>query len=206
MTRVLGDLMEESIVKLSDDLYTGASSSSNLLHNWERILQHFAANNLCLLAGKTEICPATCTILCWIWTNGDIKVSPHKITPLATASPPSTVKGLRSWMGAYKHLKVCLPGYCSLLVDLEKATAGKPSQSSIEWSSSLISAFKQAQAALKDLKCVTIPWASDKLVIANDGTVKNGGVGAVLSVIRDAKMLMGGFFSAKLKPHQVLRS
>ena len=93
MTRVLGDLIEEGIVmKLADNLYTGASSISDLLHNLERILQCFVANNLRLSARKTDICPATCTILGWIWTIADITVSPHKITPLATASPPSTVK------------------------------------------------------------------------------------------------------------------
>ena len=204
MTRVLGDLMQAGmVVKLADDLYTGGNSIDELLHNWELILQRFEANNLRLSAEKTEICPGTCTILGWIWSHGTISVSPHKVTPLKSASPPKTVKALRSWLGAYKHLKVCLSGHSMLLSDLEKATAGKASQSPVEWTPSLTTAFHDAQQALSSLKCITIPRPSDKLIITNDGAVKLGGVGAVLYIIRDSKMLLGGFFSAKLKTHQV---
>ncbi len=204
MTRVLGDLMQAGmVVKLADDLYTGGNSIDELLHNWELILQRFEANNLRLSAEKTEICPGTCTILGWIWSHGTISVSPHKVTPLKSASPPKTVKALRSWLGAYKHLKVCLSGHSMLLSDLEKATAGKASQAPVEWTPSLTTAFHDAQQALSSLKCITIPRPSDKLIITNDGAVKLGGIGAVLYIIRDSKMLLGGFFSAKLKTHQV---
>jgi hypothetical protein len=203
MSRVLGDLMQaQSVMKLADDLYIGGNTIAELLYNWECVLQRFEANNLRLSASKTAICPVTSTILGWVWSAGNIKVSPHKISPLMTASEPTTVKGLRSWLGAYKHLKACLPGYCSLLADLEAATAGKESQCHVKWSDTLSASFRQAQLALKDLKNITIPRPDDKLIITNDGAVKAGGVGSVLYVMRDNNMLLGGFFSAKLKPHQ----
>ena len=42
MSRVLGDLEQNGIVvRIADDLYTGGSTISQLLHNWERILQRF---------------------------------------------------------------------------------------------------------------------------------------------------------------------
>jgi hypothetical protein len=197
MTRVLGDLMEEgSVVKIADDIYVGADSIPELLIRWERLLQRFELNNLRLSATKTVVCPITTTILGWIWSSGTIKASPHKITPLATAEKPRTVTGLRSWCGAFKHLKACIPRYAHLLVELDSATAGKDSHTPIAWTDSLATSFHQAQQALNDIKSITIPQATDKLAVAN------GGIGSILYILRGDNMLLGGYFSARLKPHQ----
>ena len=72
----------------------------------------------------------------------------------------------------------------------------------LQWTDSLHSCFKQAQLALKDLKSITIPRPDDKLIITSDGAVKKGGVGSVLHIFRKGYMKLGGFYSAKLKPHQ----
>lgn len=204
LSRVLGDLIQQGrAVKLADDLYTGGNSIAELLHNWEGILQRFEANNLRLSASKTEICPSSTTILGWIWSSGKIRASTHKISPIATATLPSTVKGLRSWLGAYKHLRVCIPKSCGLLSRLETMVAGKESRASLHWSDDEVTAFHTAQKALSSVKCITIPRPEDKLVITNDGAVKCGGIGSVLFVCRGKTMLLGGFFSAKLKSHQL---
>jgi hypothetical protein len=202
MSRVLGDLIREgAVIKLADDLYTGGNTIPQLLYNWERILQRFEANNLRLSASKTVICPVTASILGWIWSAGSISASPHKVSSLVTAQRPKTVNGLRSWLGAYKHLKTCIPHYATLLTDLETATAGQESQALIDWSDLLITSFSKAQSALRSLKSVMIPRPDDKLVITNDGAVTKG-IGSVLYILRSEEMHLGGFFSVKLKPHQ----
>ena len=202
--RVLGDLIREGVVmKIADDLYIGGDSIGSLLHNWERVLHKFECNHLKLSAAKSVICPITTTILGWIWSAGSISVSPHKLNPLATADKPSTVKGLRSWFGAYKHIKECIPQYSMLLADLEAAVAGKDSHERVIWTDSLNATFRSAQLALKDPKSIVIPKPSDLLVITNDGAVRNGGVGSVLYIMRNGTMRLGGYYSAKLKPHQL---
>jgi hypothetical protein len=105
---------------------------------------------------------------------------------------------LRSWIGAYKHLKVCIPHYSALLSPLEQATAGKNFQDKVDWSEPLSIAFLAAQKALKDPKTITVPRPSDQLIITSDGAVRNGGVGSVLFIRRDGKLKIGGYFSAKL--------
>ena len=129
-------------------------------------------------------------------------MSQHKLNPLISAPPPATVKGLRSWIGAYKHLKACIPGYSSLLSELEDAVAGKESASRIIWSAELTSAFQAAQTALKSPKSITTPRPSDRLVISHDGAVKNAGIGSVMFVMRGDISRLGGYFSAKLTKHQ----
>ena len=203
MSRVLGHLAQDGILRrIADDLYIGGNTPEELLVNWERVLQQFEKNNLRLSASKTVICPINTTILGWIWSSGNITASAHKVTPLATWSLPSTVKELRSWIGAFKHLKVCVPHYSALLSDLESASGGKESKMKMQWTDELISCFKAAQSALADIQSITIPRPSDQLVITSDGALKNGGIGAVLYISRGQKMLVGGFFSAKLRSHQ----
>ena len=117
MCRVLGDLIQEGCVtKLADDLYCGGDSPETLLSNWRRVLQSLDRCNLRLSATKTIICPKSTTILGWIWSQGTLAASPHRIAVLSSCPPPQSVKGLRSFIGAYKVLGRVLPN-CSDVVD-----------------------------------------------------------------------------------------
>jgi hypothetical protein len=203
MFRVLGELIREGVVmKIADDLYVGGDDIPSLLYSWERVLQLFEQTNLRISPSKTVICPITTTVLGWIWSAGTITVSQHKVNPLITCEKPKTVKGLRSWCGAVKHIKACLPQYSTLLADLEKATAGKESRDRLEWTGHLQEAFLCAQKALQNTKTITIPRRGDLLIITNDGALRKGGIGSVLYIMRNGRMLLGGYFSAKLKSHQ----
>ena len=144
MSRVMGDLVESGIVaRLADDLYTGGRSIAELLHNWERILQRFEANNLQLSASKAVICPASTVILGWVWSKGHIRASPHKVSPLVSADPPKTIKGLHSWIGVCRHLRPCLPQHATLLNDLKAVIRGQESRTRIQWFDNLLQSFTQ---------------------------------------------------------------
>ena len=105
MCRVLGDLLQAGIVtKLADDLYCGGNSPDELVTNWKRVLQALQQSRLCLSPSKTTIAPKKTVILGWIWESGTIRASPHRLSSLATCAPPKTVKGMRSFIGAYKVL------------------------------------------------------------------------------------------------------
>lgn len=202
--RVLGDLIHEgSVSKIADDLYVGASNIDNLLVSWERVLQKFMDNNLRLSARKTIICPVSCTILGWQWSQGSVSPSAHKLNPLSTATPPTTVKGLRSWIGAVKHLKPCIPQYSSILSPLESAVGGKESRDRLQWTTDLTSSFEAAKLALHNLKPIFYPKPTDQLVITTDAASSNGGIGSVLFIIRDGETKLGGYFSLKMKSFQL---
>ena len=128
MCRVLGDLLMEGIVvKLADDLYCGADTPEALLHNWGRVLHALSKSGLHLSASKTTVCPKTTTILGWIWSQGTLRASPHRIAALAACSPPSTVKGMRSFIGAFKMLCRVIPNCASFLTPLDGVVAGRQS-------------------------------------------------------------------------------
>ena len=61
---VLGDLLQDSVVaKIADDLYCGADTPLELVHNWKRVLQVLHRCDLHLSASKTVINPGFTTIL-----------------------------------------------------------------------------------------------------------------------------------------------
>ena len=88
MSRVLGELIENGYVaKVADDLYCGGNTPRELLLNWRKVLKALDTNKLTLSARKTVIAPKSATILGWIWSEGTLKASPHRISTLHLCSP-----------------------------------------------------------------------------------------------------------------------
>ena len=194
MCRVLGNLIQEGCVaKLADDLYCGGDSPETLLSNWRRVLEALDRCNLRLSPMKTVICPKTTTILGWIWTQGRLSASPHRIAVLQSCPPPQSVKGLRSFIGAYKVLSRVLPN-CSDIVDpLESSLTGLQSSDKLLWDENLTFRFKSAQEYLSKHKSIVLPRPSDILWIVTDGSVTKRGLGATLYVTRDSRLYLAGF-------------
>ena len=105
MSRVLGDFVQEGfVVLIADDIHVCGNSESEILRNWERVLERLSANNLSLSATKTIICPIKTIILGWLWNSGTLTPCAHKISALAVVDPPQTCSSMRSFIGAFKAL------------------------------------------------------------------------------------------------------
>ena len=204
MCRVLGDLLQEGVVaKLADDLYCGGNSPQELLDNWSRVLYALDLCNLRLSAKKTRVCPKTTTILGWVWTQGTLHASPHRIATLSSCVYPQTVLGLRSIIDAYKVLGRVIPQCSKVLAPLESCIAGRKSQDVLHWSDNTREAFRVAQNTLSTNRSITLPRPSDQLWIVTGGSVTQHGIGSTLYVSRNGQTRLAGFFTAKLKKHQV---
>ena len=204
MSRVLGDCVQDGIVtKLADDLYCGANTLDELYSNFSRVLQALDHSNIKLSPKKTVICPKSTSILGWVWHQGSLSASPHKIAVLSSCPKPTTVKEMRSFIGAYKILGRVLPGCSTIVAPLDEAIAGLESRDKVEWTEALHNDFTNAQNKLTQKQSVVLPRPEDPLWIVTDGSVMKSGIGATLYVLRNDKLLLAGFFSAKLKKHQV---
>lgn len=204
MYLVLGDLIEEGVVtKLADDLYCGGDSYEHLLQNWRRVLETLKMCDLRLSANKTVITPKSTTILGWIWSEGSLSASPHRVSTLSTCEQPTTVRNMRSFIGAYKTLSRVLPRCAQLISPLEEGIMGLKSQDHVTWTESLQDAYKTAQSYLSSRQAIVLPKRDDQLWIVTDGSVKECGIGATLYVSRGGSPLVAGFYSAKLRKHQV---
>ena len=202
LSRVLGDLMADGgCVKLSDDLYFGSDSVDTLADIWESALSRLSANGLKLAPGKTEICPASTVILGWLWENGYIRSTPHRLNALAECEPPETVTGLRSFIGAYNFISRVLPFYADKLDPLEQVITSCKS-GKVEWTSDLLECFNKAKAHLKEAKTVVLPTPDDQLYIVTDAALRCAGIASALYVVRNGQRKLAGYFNAKRRGHQ----
>ena len=202
MTRVVGDFLAEGFLIIKDDdMYVGADTIHELICCWEKVLQRMSQNNLSLNAPKTVIAPRKTTVLGWIWECGTISAPPHKVSPLICADPPKTTSAMRSYIGAYKALSRCIPGYSSVMAPLENCIKGKDGKDNISWDPNLVAHFHNAQKALQTPSVLTIPTPSDKLTMTVDASPLNDGICATLFVARNGKLLVADNFSLKLKSH-----
>ena len=207
LSRVLGDLIARGIVaKLADDLYVGGNTLLDLLRNWEEVLRCLEAAGLRVTATKTVIGPKETTVLGWVWKEGQLVASPHKVASLSMCARPTSVKEMRSFLGAYKVLARVIPKCSHFLQPLTRSTAGKTSQQKLEWTDTLVSAFEYAQKHLQTNRAIQLPREEDQLFVVTDGaSAQPAGIGATLYVIREGKPKIGGFFSQQLKPEQSLK-
>ena len=204
MCRVLGDLIQDGrVAKIADDLFCGGATPEEALSAFRGVLQALDRSNLRLSPSKTVVCPRSVTILGWVWCEGRLSASPHRIATLASCELPRTVKNLRSFIGAYKVLGRVIQGAAALLSPLDAVCAGRESAETVSWSDELRTAFTRAQSALKGHRSVVLPRSSDQLWIVTDGSSKSHGVGATLYVTRGDRTLLAGFFSAQLRKHQL---
>lgn len=204
LSRLLGELITEGYVaKVADDLYCGAQTVSELHTVWNRLLTILSNNGLHLSPTKTVCCPATAQILGWNWNKGSISAGSHRISALATCDPPSSVRGLRAYIGAYKFLSRVLPAYATILAPIEDAVAGRQSSETISWTDSLVKSFVDSQNHLTNTKSIMLPRSTDQLQIVTDGSVTKMGIAATMFVVRESGVRLAGYFNAKLKDHQI---
>ena len=203
LSRIFGDLIQEGkMIKLADDMYVGSDNIDDLSVTWGEILKRLYLNGLKLSASKTVCCPTSTSILGWQWEKGTIRPSSHQINALLACEPPTTVKGLRSYIGCCKFRSRVLKHYAELLHPLEEACGGKQSGDKVHWSDELEAAFKKTKDHLKKIKPIILPRSTDQLHIVTDAAINCSGIAATLYVTRDGKPVIAGYFSAVLRKHQ----
>ena len=174
---------------MADDLYCGGKTGKELLSNWREVLIAFHTAGVRLTAPKTIIAPTQALLLGWVWKNGKLEASPHKIAALSKCTRPVTVKDMRSFLGAYKVLSRVIPQCSIFLQQLNRSTSGKVSHQRIEWSDELDRASHRAQKHLESSKVISLPRENDELFIVTYGaTTMQVRIGSTLYTRRDGNL------------------
>ena len=77
--------------------------------------------------------------------------------------PPTTVKGLRSFIGAVKVLARVIPQCSYYMSPFDDAVAGCQSAEKVEWSDNLLDAFNHVKTILRSSKTIVLPQPKDQL-------------------------------------------
>ena len=207
LARIFGDMVQQKkCTRIADQIYVLGNSLTELIENFKMVLSRTRQSNLTFKPSKIVICPESTVILGWQKKGSQWFPTEHVLSPLSKAEPPSTVKKLRGWLGAYRQIAKTIPNHAVVLKNFEKMVGGKNSRDKIVWSPELIAEFDAAKKSVETSAPITIPRSSDKLKIYPDWSQDADAVGGRLvieRVINGTKTdLNGGEFSCRLKGAQ----
>ena len=189
--KVLGDLvLSGHVVKLCDNIYFGANSSKEFQEIFAVILQRIESADLRVKPSKLKLNVQSADILGLHWQKGQLSPSRHKLDPLAQCEPPTSVSGLRSWLGSVRFNEICLPGskLASLTKPLdEQIPASRTGKDQISWTEDLLTPFKKIQDILRQPIAVTIPRQGDTVYLAVDACTSLPAGGSKLFIKRPGK-------------------
>ena len=201
LTRIFADMVqEEKACTMADGLYIMAADEKELIRNWREALTITSECGLTLKPGKCEINPRSIKLFGWILTDGMWSPTPHVISSLASAEKPTTIKLLRSFVGAFKQITSCIPDYAVALKPLEQFQGGKSSAERIQWTKELEEAFEKVKSLAARPEHITTPRPEDKLRTYSDFSGHHRAGGGRLEVIRKLEdgstvILPGGYYS-----------
>ena len=206
--RIYGDMCAtERMTRMADGLYVLANTYADLFENLKEVFERAKKSNLTFKPSKMIICPLNTIVFGWQKQGDAWTPTAHTTLPLINATPPTTVKQLRSWIGSYKQLSACIRDYAVPLTQLEKMTGSdKNSSTKIQWTEQLLKDFEEAKAKIKALEKVYTPTPEDTLHTYSDFSAQHNAVGGKLIIVRKINgsevKLNGGFFSARLNKFQ----
>ena len=204
LTRVFGDMQREKrLCRQADALIVGGRNLDTLFSNLREVFFRLRRSNLTIKPSKLVICPRSTTLFGWEYENQAWKPGKHRLNPLQEAAEPTTVKQLRSWLGACKQFTAGLDAYAVKLHPLEQAVAGRASSDKIVWTEDLSSNFKVAKEMLKSMQDIYYPTPEDTIKTYSDFSEESKAIGGRLEFVRTMEdgskiNFHGGFFSACL--------
>ena len=207
LARIFGDMVQQKrCTRIADQVYVLGNSVPELIENFKVVMDRARNANLTFKPSKIIVCPQTTVILGWQKTGNEWFPTDHVLSPLSQAEPPSTVKKLRGWLGAYRQIAKTIPNHAVVLQNFEKMVGGKNSKDKIPWSPELLKEFDAAKNSIKTAAPIIIPRSSDKLQIYPDWSQDADAVGGRLIIERNEGgkkvSLHGGEFSCRLKGAQ----
>ena len=207
LARTFGDMvLEKKCTRIADQIYVLGNSLTEVAANLKEVLHRAKLAGLTFKPEKIVVCPKSTIILGWKKIGNEWYPTDHVLSPLAQAEPPSTVKKLRGWLGAYRQIAKSIPNHSASIQTFEKLVGGKNSRDRIIWTPELLSQFDISKASVNTAKPISFPRPSDTLQIYSDWSQDADAVGGRLLIIRNIKgekiTLNGAEYSCRLKGAQ----
>ena len=99
MMSMFSDLVQEAMEIFMDDFSVYGSCFENCLKNLETVLQRYQDKNLALNWGKCHFMVIEGIVLGHKISASGLEVDQTKVAVIKTLMPPTTVKGIRSFLG-----------------------------------------------------------------------------------------------------------
>ena len=203
LSRVYGDMCKEGrMTRIADSLFPTGDTYEELALNYEETLRRALLCGLTFKPGKVIVCPTKTILFGWELNKGEWKPTTHTTSALVNAVQPSTIKGLRSFLGAFKQFAECVRNYARILHGLEQLVGGRASLEKIVWTKEYSAMFEAAKRAAGSIVGTFVPRPSDTLHTYSDYSADARAVGGRMVINRTVngvpRELHGGYFSVIL--------
>ena len=127
MSHVIRGLHWKRCLVYIDDILVFGNDFESVLHSLELVLIRVAEYGLQLKSTKCNLFRTSVPFLGHIVGRAGLECGPNKLSAVANCIPPSTIKGVRKFLGFTGYYRRFVPDYCNELgVDMARFTQFHP--------------------------------------------------------------------------------
>ena len=207
LSRVFGQMSrEDKLGRLMDSIIPVGDTWKELADNYRETLQLAKKSGLTFKPGKVTVCPQNFVLFGWLLSGSTWTPTAHTTSALSQCARPTTVKGLRSFLGSFKQFSDCVGDYGVVLHGLEVLVGGRGSAERIDWNEENSLLFENAKKAALDITGIHVPRPDDTLHTFSDYSQDSKAVGGRMEIHRkiegEVVRLHGGYFSVVLDKYK----
>ena len=195
MSQVMRGLHWKRCLVYIDDILVFGNDFESALHSLELVLTRVAEYGLQLKSTKCNLFRTSIPFLGHIVGCAGLECDPNKVS--ANWIPPSTIKGVREFLGFTGYYRRFVPDYSTVAQPLVRLL-GKDCTS--KWTDACQDAFRALRALL--IKAPVLAFPKEDLPYIVDTDASDYGIGGVLSQCIEGTEHVIAYYSKSLNPAQ----
>ena len=197
MSQVMRGLHWKRCLVYIDDILVFGNDFESALHSLELVLIRVAEYGLQLKSTKCNLFRTSVPFLGHIVGRAGLECDPNKLSAVANWIPPSTIKGVREFLGFTGYYRRFVPDYSTVAQPLVRLL-GKDCK--FKWSGACQDAFKALRALL--IKAPVLAFPKEDLPYIVDTDASDYGIGGVLSQCIEGTEHVIAYYSKSFNPAQ----
>ena len=197
MSQVMRGLHWKLCLVYIDDILVFGNDFESALHSLELVLIRVAEYGLQLKSTKCNLFRTSVPFLGHIVGRAGLECDPNKLSAVANWIPPSTIKGVREFLGFTGYYRRFVPDYSTVAQPLVRLL-GKDCK--FKWTDACQDAFKALRALL--IKAPVLAFPKEDLPYIVDTDASDYGIGGVLSQCVEGTEHVIAYYSKSLNPAQ----
>ena len=197
MSQVMRGLHWKRCLVYIDDILVFGHDFESALESLELVLIRVAEYGLQLKSTKCNLFRSSVPFLGHIVGRAGLECDPSKVSAVANWIPPSTIKGVREFLGFTGYYRRFVPDYSTVAQPLVRLL-GKDCK--FQWTDACQDAFKALRALL--IKAPVLAFPKEDLPYIVDTDASDYGIGGVLSQCIEGTEHVIAYYSKSLNPAQ----
>ena len=197
MSQVMRGLHWKRCLVYIDDILVFGHDFESALQSLELVLIRVAEYGLQLKSTKCHLFRSSVPFLGHIVGRAGLECDPSKVSAVANWIPPTTIKGVREFLGFTGYYRRFVPDYSTVAQPLVRLL-GKDCK--FKWTDACQDAFKALRALL--IKAPVLAFPKEDLPYIVDTDASDYGIGGVLSQCIEGTEHVIAYYSKSLNPAQ----